>query len=136
MPDPVVVSTFVTLVENGQFIEALERFYHPAAIVWENQQTSRVGLDALMENERQVLNTFTTVSGRAMQVLTQGDQVAIHWQFEFLSGEHRASLDEVALQQWADEKIVFERFYYDPAQIPPRTAQPRANHDTGERLSS
>jgi hypothetical protein len=27
-------------------------------------------------------------------------------------------LDEIAYQQWQDGKIVRERFYYDPKQIP------------------
>jgi hypothetical protein len=78
MPNPLVVNTFVALVENGRFIEALHRFYHPAAIVWENQQTSRIGLDALIENEHRILNNFTMVTGRAMRVLIHADQVAIN----------------------------------------------------------
>ena len=94
MLDPTVVNAFVAMVEEGRFIEALQRFYHPAAMVRENQQTPRVGLDALIENEHRVLNTFTAITGRAMQVLVHGDQVAINWRFEFSNGVHRTALDE------------------------------------------
>jgi SnoaL-like polyketide cyclase. len=135
MPNPPVVNTFVALVESGRFIEALHRFYHPAAIVWENQQTSRIGLDALIENEHRILNNFTMVTGRAMRVLIHADQVAINWRFEFSNGEHRTALDEIAFQQWSDGKIVHERFYYDPAQIRPRDAQ-SAFHDDAQESHS
>lgn len=124
MPERHVVSTFVSLVESGEFIDALRRFYHPAAVVWENQLHSRVGLDALIENERMVLSRFTTVTARADRVLVDGDRVVINWRFEFSSGHIHVTLDEIALQQWADGKIVHERFYYDPAQLRPEAAQP------------
>ena len=119
MPDRTVVSAFVALVESGKYIEALQRFYHPDAVVWENQQAPRVGLDALLENEERVLKAFDSVTGRAMAVLVDGDQVAIHWRFDFVRGAAHVSLIEMAFQQWADGKIACERFYYDPAQLRP-----------------
>ena len=122
MPERHVVSTFVSLVEDGRFIEALQRFYHPAAVAWENRQQSRVGLDALIENERLVLSRFTTVSAHAIAIAIDGDRVAINWHFEFSSGDAQITLDEVAMQQWVGEQIVQERFYYDPAQLRPSAA--------------
>lgn len=129
MPERHVVSTFVSLVESGQFIEALLRYYHPAAVVWENRQRSRIGLDALIENEQRVLKNFHAVEGRAVQVLVDGDDVAIHWHFAFANDAARITLDEVAVQQWADGKIVHERFYYDPAQLQPAAAHSAADDD-------
>lgn len=119
MPDRHVIHTFVSLVESGEFIDALQRFYHPAAIVWENQQQSRTGLDALIENERVMLSRFTTITAHATHVLVEGDIVVINWHFEFSNGNASIALDEIALQQWAGGKIVHERFYYDPAQLRP-----------------
>lgn len=124
MPDRLVVSTFVALVESGKYIEALQRFYQDDAVVWENQQAPRIGLEALLENERRVLNAFDSVTGHAMAVLVDGDEVAIHWRFEFVRGALRMSLAEVAFQQWADGRIACERFYYDPAQLRPAVAEP------------
>ncbi len=132
MPERHVVDTFVSLVENGRFIEALQRYYHPAAVVWENQQASRSGLDALIENEQRVLNAFTAVEGRALQVMVDGDGVAIQWRFEFSSDAAHVSLDEMAVQQWNDGKIVHERFYYDPAQLQPQGVAPAAADTTTE----
>ncbi|GLQ89587.1 nuclear transport factor 2 family protein [Dyella flagellata] len=123
MPDRFVVSAFVALVESGKYIEALQRFYHLDAVVWENQQQSRTGLDALIENEQRVLNTFTTVTGRAVTVLVDGDQVCINWRFDFFRDTLHLTLDELAVQQWIDGRIVRERFYYDPAQLRPDAGQ-------------
>ncbi|QNK03154.1 nuclear transport factor 2 family protein [Dyella telluris] len=129
MPERHVVSTFVSLVERGQFIEALLRYYHPTAVVWENRQRSRIGLDALIENEQLVLKNFHAVEGRAVHVLVDGDDVTINWRFEFANDTARVTLDEVAVQQWADGKIVHERFYYDPAQLQPATARSAVNDE-------
>src|SRR5215472_15109344 len=98
MPDRFVVSAFVALVESGKYIEALQRFYHHDAVVWENQQQSRTGLDALIENEQRVLNTFTTVTGRAVTVMVDGDQVCINWRFDFFRDALHLTLDELAVQ--------------------------------------
>lgn len=122
MPDRRVVDAFVELVESGKYIEALQRYYHPDAVVWENQQPPRIGLDALIENERRVLGAFSSVTGRAMALLVDGDQVAINWQFEFVGGHACVSLMEIAAQQWIDDKIACERFYYDPVQLKPIAA--------------
>lgn len=136
MPERHVVDTFVTLVESGRFIEALQRYYHPSAVVWENQQKSRIGLEALIENEQLVLNTFTTVSARAELVVIEGDHVIIQWHFEFANDAAHVLLDEIAVQQWADGKIIHERFYYDPAQLRPESAQPVTHAAAAEAASS
>lgn len=130
MPERHIVRTFVSLVEDNRFIDALQRFYHPSAEVWENQQRSRVGLDALIENERTVLSRFTSVTAQAASVVIDDDRVAIHWRFEFSTGSAQITLDEVAMQQWSDGKIVCERFYYDPAQLHPAMADPAARENT------
>ncbi|WP_267221226.1 nuclear transport factor 2 family protein [Dyella silvae] len=123
MPDRRVVSDFVALVESGEYVEAIQRFYHPEAVVWENQRQSRVGLDALIENEQRVLSAFTTVTGRAASVIVEGDDVVISWQFDFFRGGAHVLLEEVAMQQWVGGKIMHERFYYDPSQMQPASGQ-------------
>lgn len=130
MPDRQVVEAFIELVERGKYIEALQRYYHADAVVWENQQAPRIGLDALIENERRVLGTFSSITGRALAVLVDGDQVAINWHFEFAGGPGRMSLIEIAAQQWADGRIAWERFYYDPAQLRPGVVQDAAAAST------
>ena len=122
MPSQSVVNAFVEMVEAGNFVEAMERFYHADATAQENNEAPRVGLPALVAHERGTLSTFKSVRGRANQpVMIEGETVVINWQFEF---DHPAGitlkLDEMVRQQWAGDKLISERFYYDPAQLRPR----------------
>jgi ketosteroid isomerase-like protein len=51
-----------------------------------------------------------------MSSVVEGDHVALHWIFELTdkSGKVRR-VDEVALQEWRDDRICRERFFYDPS---------------------
>jgi hypothetical protein len=41
----------------------------------------------------------------------------INWIFDFVDHAGRAfTLDELAFQLWREDRIIAERFYYDPAQ--------------------
>ena len=83
----------------------------------ENQNPPRVGLEALLANEREALKRFVPpVVATCASFVADDDRVAINWIFEFGTDDgkqHR--LDEIAWQEWSGEKIVRERFYYDPA---------------------
>jgi ketosteroid isomerase-like protein len=85
----------------------------------ENGAEPRRGLATLMENERQVMARFQDITAsRLGPVAVDGDCVAIPWAFEFaLPDGARIRLEEVAWQRWSGEKIVEERFFYDPAQL-------------------
>jgi ketosteroid isomerase-like protein len=112
------VSALVEMVESGQFLEALPRFYAPDVQVQENDQPPRVGLDAAVENERRVLSTFPQITSKALATFVRDDQAVIRWSFDFVTANGTTiRLDELALQTWRDGLIVAEKFYYDPAQM-------------------
>jgi len=71
--------------------------------------------------ERKVLAAFKQV--RTLPVdrfLVDGDRVVIHWVFEFMGHDGQTfRQDELAWQRWRGDRIVEERFYYDPAQQQP-----------------
>ena len=101
MPSPETVQQFVKVVEDGLFVEAMQRFYADDATAQENGDPPRSGLPALIAHERGTLAAFRAVRGRAVgPVFIAGDAVAINWHFEF---DHPAGmtlrLDEVALQE-------------------------------------
>ena len=124
MPTRERVQALIDLVEGGRFIEALESFYHQDASMQENLDPPRHGLDTLIQGERRVTATHREVRVRPVQlVLLEGDRVVINWIFDFIDGEGRAfTLDELAVQLWRGERIIEERFYYDPGQLGRRTA--------------
>jgi hypothetical protein len=115
------IEDFVARVERGEFLEAIAEFYSAEATMQENGEPPRVGREALLANERRVIAAFEKVNARCVQpVFVSGDQVVIRWLFEFSTGDGRAiRLEELALQRWQGDRIVEERFFYDPAQLRP-----------------
>ncbi len=70
--------------------------------------------------------SFRKIDARLVDdFLVQDQRVVIRWRFEFTHPlGFRIVLDELAYQLWRDDRIVEERFYYDPAQLPLPAAAP------------
>jgi ketosteroid isomerase-like protein len=116
MPSRQTVGNFIALVEQGQYVEAIEQFYAPDASMQENSQPPRRGRDTLIAYERAVIAACSAMRTLPVEsFLIDGDFVVIHWVFEFtrVSGK-TMRIDELAHQRWQGEKIVEERFFYDP----------------------
>jgi ketosteroid isomerase-like protein len=121
MPTAERTEELIARVERGEFVEAIEEFYAEDATMQENQQAPRVGRPALVANERRVLAAFEKTRARCVRpVFASGDQLVIHWLFEFSTADGKTvRLDELALQRWQGDRIAEERFYYDPGQLEP-----------------
>jgi len=119
MPSRAVVEAFSAVVEAARYVEAIEQYYAEQASMQENQAAPSVGRDVLAERERRTLSRVQSITcERLGPILIEGDHVAIRWRFTF----HQASgpagtLDEIAWQRWEGDKIVEERFFYDPGQL-------------------
>jgi len=116
MPSRQIVQDFIAMVEQGEYVEAIEQFYAPDASMQENSQPPRRGRDTLVADERAVIAACRAMRTLPVEsFLVDGDFVVIHWVFEFtrLSGK-TMRIDELAHQRWEGEKIVEERFFYDP----------------------
>jgi ketosteroid isomerase-like protein len=124
MPTRERVQDFILMVERGEYVKAIEDFYHPEASMQENGEPLRVGRQTLIEHERAVLASLKGMRTRRVETyLVDGDRVVINWVFEMTGRDGKArTLDELALQSWDGDRIARERFFYDPVQIrPPRT---------------
>jgi hypothetical protein len=121
MPSRERVLALVAMVENARFVEAIEEFYHPHASMQENQEPPRIGRDLLVAEERATMARFQTMRTDPVEtLLIDGDNVVIRWRFEFAPPQGPPTvLEELALQRWDGERIVQERFFYDPRQTRP-----------------
>lgn len=119
MPSPQTLERFVALVENADFLQAMEEFYAEHASMQENFRPPRVGKAALLEHERKTLaNTRQVRTTRIGPVLVNGDFVVIRWRFDFEGMDGKvATIEELAYQRWQGEQIVEEQFFYDPGQM-------------------
>jgi SnoaL-like domain len=121
MPTTETLERFIATVERNDHVGALEAFYAPHASMQENQSAPRAGRDAHVANERRVLARAKAVTSTCVRpVLVQGDIVVIRWifRFEWLDGGVTL-MEELAWQRWEGERVVEERFFYDPAQLAP-----------------
>jgi ketosteroid isomerase-like protein len=121
MPTKAIVDAFIATVVNGQHAEAIERFYAVNATMQENHHPPRVGRDVLVVHERAALARNRDVFTHPVDFFAiVGDRVAIHWVFDFTSLDgKKLTIDEFAYQRWESDKVVEERFFYDPAQMRP-----------------
>jgi hypothetical protein len=112
------VQKLIALAEQGKFMEAIQEFYAEDATMQENNAPPRVGLAALLENERRFLASIKGITGKVDSFIADGNRAAINWIFEVtnLKGQ-KTTLNEIAYQLWQDGKIIREKFYYDPTQL-------------------
>jgi hypothetical protein len=119
MPSRDIVEAFAERLEAGDFIGAIEQFYTHDAATYENNSAPTVGRDKLVAKERGVLAASKEVKAvRIGPSLIDGDHVATRWSFSFTNAEGVIrTLDEIAWQTWQGDKLIEERFYYDPKQL-------------------
>ena len=110
------VEMLIAMAEQGKFLEAIQEFYAEDATMQENNQPPRVGLAALLANERRVLAFFKEIRiNRADSFIVDGDRAAINWVYLFIDAAGRElRRNEMAYQLWRNGKIIQERFFYDP----------------------
>ena len=119
MPSRQIVEAFAARLEAGDFVGAIEHFYASDAATYENNAEPMVGRDKLVAKERGVLTASREVKAvRIGPSLIEGDNVASRWKFSFTNAEGvTRTLEEIAWQSWRGDKLVEERFYYDPKQL-------------------
>jgi hypothetical protein len=118
MPTRERVKELVAMVEQRKYVDAILRFYAKEATVQENLEPPRAGIAALIAAEERKLAWFKEVRTLPRTLfVVEADRAAINWVFEFTAHDGRSyRQDEVAWQRWVGDKIVEERFYFDPGQ--------------------
>jgi ketosteroid isomerase-like protein len=118
MPTRERVAAFVAAVEAKQFLEAIPAFYAEDMTAQENDDPPRVGREAQVANETRALAFMRFEASRVASYLVDGDRVAIHYAMDIVAADGtRCHLEEVAYQVWRGDRIVSERYFYDPAQM-------------------
>jgi hypothetical protein len=119
MPSLNTVESFISLVERGKTVEAMERFYAENATMQENAAPPRVGKSALIKYEEDALASISSLKAICIQpVFISGDFVVIRWVFEIEDKKGQTMrFEELAHQRWEGEVMVQEQFFYDPAQF-------------------
>ena len=119
MPGRQRVQELIAHVEQGNFPEAIERFYDEHVVMRDNLNAPTVGRAANVERERGFKNYIATLhESRAKAVVIDDDRVVIHWILDFTGTDgKRTRFDQLAFQLWQEDRIVEERFVYDPGTL-------------------
>jgi len=113
------VNQLVEMVQQGQILEAFDRFYAEGVSMLENTNPPTQGKGENRLREEQFLATVKEVhENRAAFSVVEENRAVIGWVLEFTNTEGtRLRLDQVAVQEWAGGQIVSERFVYDTASV-------------------
>lgn len=122
MPTRERVRHLVEMVEAGKYVEAILAFYADDASMKENNEDARRGIETLVAGEKAMLAAMSISTKPGSTFIVEGDRAVINWVFTMThpDGSH-FDFEELAYQRWRDDRIVEERFFYDPRQRkPPR----------------
>jgi flagellar hook assembly protein FlgD len=119
MPSLEAIESFVKLVERGETVEAMKRFYAENASMQENAATPRVGKATLIKHEETALASIAKLKATCVRpIFVSGDFAVIHWVFEIQDKKGKTvRFEELAHQRWEGNLMVQEQFFYDPAQL-------------------
>ena len=103
-----------TMIQNGNALEAFEKFYADTVVMQENEQTPTAGKAANREREKAF---FASVSElRKIEVVasaTQGNTSFSQWFTDYTHKDNGGmAYHQVAVRTWENGKVVKEVFYY------------------------
>ncbi|MBX7151684.1 ester cyclase [bacterium] len=108
------VRDLYSMIQNGNALEAFEKYYADDVVMQENETSPTVGKEANRNRENEFFSKVTEFRGMEIKSIAVGDNVAA---IEcFLDYTHAdwgiRKYTQVSVQRWKDGKIVHERFYY------------------------
>jgi ketosteroid isomerase-like protein len=112
------VLDLISLVENGQMLEAMTRYYAENVAMQENVSAPTVGFAENYAREAAFYGSLEALQFTLVSVVVEDDRAAINWVFDYTTADGKQyRMDEIAIQTWRDGKIVHERYIYDTASL-------------------
>ena len=103
-----------TMIQNGDALEAFEKFYADTIVMQENEQAPTVGKDANRDREKAFFASVTEL--RKIEVVAAAAQGNTSFSQWFMDYTHTDNGDmayhQVAVRTWENGKVVKEVFYY------------------------
>lgn len=103
------------MIERGEILEAVDRFYADNAQMQENANAPTVGKDAIVTHEKAFLSTVKEWKRTEFKAIAaEGDVAFLEYAFDFVNTDGQlVRYEQISAQRWKDGQIVHERFYYD-----------------------
>ncbi len=106
------------MINTGKLMDAFEKYYHDDVVMVEATGDKREGKSTNRQYEEKFLSSIKEFHGAGVGAITSNEEdkttsVESWMEVTFQDG-NRTKLEQVAVQQWDDEQIKHERFYYNP----------------------
>ena len=112
------VLDLISLVEQGQMLEAMNRYYAENVAMQENVSPPSVGFAENYAREEAFYGSLQALNFNLVSVVVEGDRAVINWVFDYTTADGTSyRMDEIAIQTWRDGKIVHERYVYDTGSL-------------------
>lgn len=102
------------LILSGKAMDGLERFYAEDCTMQENSEPPCVGKAANRKREEEFFKTIEAWhDGKVVSSAAHGDTSFSQWEMDVsIKGAGRVKIEQVAVRQWKDGKVVHERFFH------------------------
>lgn len=114
------------MTAKGKLLDAFEKYYHRDVTMVEASGEVRKGKEANRKFQQDFLGMIKDVNASGVNAITsdekQGITMVEAWMDVTMKDGNRNKMEEVAVQKWEGDKIIYERFYYN---MPPQNNMPR-----------
>lgn len=105
-----------TLLEQGKAIEAFEKYYSQHVVMEELGMEPVKGKEANHARQIEFFNSVKEIHGIGVEAIaadeTNGITMVESWFDATFNNGMRRSMEQVAVQRWEGEHIVYEKFYH------------------------
>lgn len=110
------IKDMYAMIEAGQTMEALDKYYHDDVVVIDGTSDPRNGKEEQRKAVEQWVAMVKEFHGSGFNAITAneetGETSVESWtEITFQDGT-RVKMEEVGVQKWQGDKIIHERFYY------------------------
>lgn len=106
------------MIGQGKSLEALDAYYHEHVVVQDGNSPVRNGKEAQRKAVQEWYGMVKEMHGGGVGAITSDETNGIttveSWTEVTMQDGTRTKMEEVAVQKWEGDKIIHERFYYNP----------------------
>jgi ketosteroid isomerase-like protein len=110
------IKDMYAMIQAGQSMEALEKYYHDDVVVIDGTSPPRHGKAEQRKAVEQWFGMVKDFHGSGVNAITANEETGMtsveSWSEITFQPGNRVKMEEVGVQKWEGGKIVHERFYY------------------------
>ena len=102
------------LIAQGKALEGFEKYYHDEVVMQENENEPTIGKHTNRLRESEFFHAVTEFrKAQALNVSVGENVTMVLWHFDYTHKEWgERNYKQVSVQEWKDNQIIRETFYY------------------------